>query len=157
MKFRLSEEDAERLDCPRDVEFDSNKLMGREAIALDKMGWPLDRLGDLAGTPVVDADGKPKYQLDAAGHPVLVDGQPLQMHVFNPEAALVMIWIAVRRATGRAIDWDTFDINLVAAMESVDESPGKAPTNRASRRATKSTKQPSRTTSTSRRRTSTTG
>lgn len=157
MKFRLSEEDAARLDCPRDVEFDSNKLMGREAIALDKMGWPLDRLGELAGTPVVDADGNPRYQLDDAGNPVLVDGKPLQMHVFNPEAALVMIWIAVRRATGRDIPWGTFDVDIVAALESVDESPGKAPTNRASRRATKSTKPRSPTTSASRRRTSTTG
>ncbi len=143
MKFRLSEEDAQRLDCPRDVEFDENRLMGREAIALSKIGWSMERLAAAqAGVPVTDGDGNAMYERDANGDVVLKGGKPAFLLAVDPEALLVIGWLAVRRTKGADVPWDGFDLDLRAFAESIEgEEPGKAGTGSArSRTSTRSTK-----------------
>lgn len=139
-KFRLSEEDAARLDCPRDVEFREDRIMGREAIALSRIGWSMERLYAVVerGTPVVDGAGNAMFEVDENGEPKLDDwGKPIRLVAVDPEAALVMVWLAVRRAKGVDVPWPEFDVDLMR-LESIigdDEeapaAPGKARTRRA--------------------------
>lgn len=131
MRFRLSEEDAQTLDCPREVEFDEGKLSGREAIALKKQtGWSLERLGQASvGDRVLDADGNQVWQLDEHGDPELDEaGQKIPLRSVDPECLLVMAWLAVRRTTGREVSWLDFDINLVAFAQDAEDAEGKDPT-----------------------------
>lgn len=126
MRFQLSEEDAQRLDCPRDVEFDETRLTGREAIALKKLtGWSMERLAQaMTGDRVVDDDGNQVWQLDEHGDPAKDEaGNRIPLRSMDPEAMLVMAWLAVRRTVGDR-PWKDFDVNLMASGE-VDE--GKAP------------------------------
>jgi hypothetical protein len=127
MKIRLTAADAARLDCPREIEFDADRLMGREAIALSRIGWSLERLGDAqAGRPVTDSDGNVMYERDENGDIVTKGGKPVFLMAVDPESMLVLAWLAVRRAKGTDVPWDGFDIDLRAFAESVDEDPGKA-------------------------------
>jgi hypothetical protein len=140
MKFRLSEEDAQRLGCPRDVEFREDRIMGREAIALSKIGWPLERISlHVGGRPVVDDDGKAMHDLDEHGE-VRRDpaGNPVVLLTIDPEAMLAMLWVAVRR-TGVEVAWRDFDLNLMAVEWVEEDEPGKAKPTR-SRTGTKATR-----------------
>lgn len=132
MKFALSEEDAERLGCPRTVEFDETRLTGREAIALKKLtGWTMERLGQaMEGTRVVDDDGNQVWQLKDGEPAVDEAGQKIPLLSIDPEALLVMAWLAVRRTVGDR-PWKDFDVNLMAlgdGEEEVEADEGKAST-----------------------------
>ncbi len=129
MRFRLSEEDASRYGCDPEVEFDESRLTGREAIALKKQtGWSLERIGQaMVGDRVVDSDGGQVWQLDEHGDPELDEaGQKVPLRAIDPEALLVMAWLAVRRSVGD-VPWRDFDINLVAFTPLEDDAEGKAP------------------------------
>jgi hypothetical protein len=128
MRFRLTEDDAERLDCPQVIEFDENKLTGREAIALKKLtGWSMERLGQaMAGDRVVDDDGNQIWQLDEHGDPAKDEaGNRIPLRAIDPEALLVMAWLAVRRTAGDR-PWKDFDINLMAMTGDDEVDEGKA-------------------------------
>lgn len=133
MKFRLSDEDAQRLDCPAEVEFDETRLSGREAIAMKKLtGWSLERLGQaMVGDRVIDADNNQVWQLDEHGDPEKDEaGNRIPLRSIDPEAMLVMAWLAVRRAVGDR-SWKDFDINLMAMSsldDEVDEGKAESPT-----------------------------
>lgn len=138
MKFQLSEEDAARYGCPRIVEYDESKLMLRELIAMEKLGWPIERLMQHAeGTPLLDDAGNQIYQTDDAGNRVLEDGKPIPLRTFNPEALGIMVWVAVRRMSPTPPEWELFDVNVNGLLDAMDD-PGKE-SNRASRRASKAT------------------
>lgn len=163
MKFTLSEQDATRLECPREVQFDLDKLMGRELIVLQKsVGWNFELLQrKLAGEPLTDTLGNQLFELDDDGSEKRDEaGNRVRAIGLDFETILVMIWLACRRAKGADIAWETFDVNLMAAV--VDD-PGKDPTptssttRKTTKAATRTTKPRSRTSSTSRRGTSTTG
>lgn len=152
MKFRLSEEDSARIGCPRDVEYDETKLMGREAIALKKLtGWTVERLGlAFDGMPVLDDDGRQTFATDETGGRVKDPaGNPVPLRAVDPEVILVAVWLAVRRAVGD-VPWRDFDIDLLG-MEFVEDEPGKAPSPTASKRSTSGTSPRLRTRSASRR------
>ena len=126
MRFRLSEKDAKRLDCPREVEFDENTLSGREAIALKKLtGWSLERLMQgMEGDRVLDDDGEQIWQLGPDGDVARDEaGNRIPLRAIDPECILVMAWLAVRRTAGDR-PWKTFDIDLMSLAEVEDE--GKA-------------------------------
>lgn len=140
MKFTLSEEDATRIGCPREVEFNLDKLMGRELIALQKaVGWNFEYLQrKLAGEPLTDTLGNQLFELDDDGNEIRDEaGNRVRVIGLDFETILVMIWIAARRAKGADIPWETFDVNLMAAV--AEQDPGKAPTKTSStsRRPTK--------------------
>lgn len=140
MKIRLSEEDAERLGCPRDLVFDESRLMGRELMALEEqVGWTFQDLErKLQGDPAVDHTGAPIWETDDKGKLVLADGKPTQMRVLRVEQLMVMAWLCAFRANPD-VAWKTFDINLTGA-EFSDDSPGKDPTPAASKPSTTSTR-----------------
>lgn len=133
MKFRLSEEDAQRLDCPQDIEFDEERLTGREAIAMKKLtGWTMERFGQaFAGERVVDEDGNVVWELDDAGAPKRDEaGNRVPLRSADPEAILVAVWLAVRRAVGDR-PWKGFDVNLFPLMQEDTESAGEVPEGKA--------------------------
>lgn len=130
MKITLTEEDAARIGCPRVVEFDDNRIMTREAIAIQKTtGYSLEGLGrGLTGVPVKDADGNLRYRTDDEGNEVRDEfGHRTVLREIDIEALLVAAWIAVRRS-GVQVPWDDFDLDLLGTefgdAEVVDE--GKA-------------------------------
>lgn len=123
MKFQLSEEDAQRLDCPREVEFDESRLTGREAIAMKKLtGWTFERFGQgIAGERVVDDDGNQVWELDDTGAVVRDEaGNRVPLRSVDPEAILVGVWLAVRRTAGDR-PWKGFDVNFVALMQGAED------------------------------------
>lgn len=128
MKFTLSEEDAARLECPRDVEFDDTRLTGREAIAMKKLtGWTFERFGQaFAGERVVDDDGQQVWELDDTGA-VKKDeaGNRVPLRSVDPEAILVGVWLAVRRTAGDR-PWKGFDVNFIPLMQGDEVEEGKA-------------------------------
>lgn len=132
MKIRLSREDVERLGCPEVVEYDERKLMGREAVAIQKQtGWTPEKLArSLEGKVVLDDDGKPAYQRDADGVEVLDEyGRRIPLRDVDAEALLILAWIAVRRSVDVA--YADFDLDLFGAEFDYEEpgevEPGKAP------------------------------
>lgn len=144
MKFRLASSDALRLGCPQDVEFDAERIMGREAIMLSKIGWPPDRLAADAHRPVLDGDGKPVFERDERGEFVRDGaGNPVVLFGVDPEALMAVLWLAVRRA-GVDIDWKDFDVDLQGVEQlDEDEEPGKATPATTSKRTTSRTRSPS--------------
>lgn len=144
MKFRLSQEDADKLGCPREVEFDEAKFTTRENIDLQKQtGFTMERLGYfLPGVPARGRDGMPLYLLDDDGREQLDDaGKKIPLREMDAEAIAAAVWLAVRRG-GSQVDFADMDVNLVA-LEFHDEPEGKAPANREERRAAKKTSKPS--------------
>lgn len=135
MKFTLSEEDASRLGCPREVVFDLDKLMGRELIVLQKaVGWNFELLQrKLSGEPLTDTLGNQLFEMEDDGVTEKLDeaGNRVRVIGLDFETILVMLWLACRRAKGSDIPWETFDVNLMAAVHEQDDS-GKAPTKRSS-------------------------
>lgn len=134
MKFTLSEEDATRLECPRQVVFDLDKLMGRELIVLQKsVGWNFELLQrKLSGEPLTDTLGNQLFEMDENGNEIRDEaGNRIRVIGLDFETILVMLWLACRRAKGSDIAWETFDVNLMAAVHEQDDS-GKAPTKRSS-------------------------
>lgn len=125
MKIKIAAEDAERLGCPETVEYDPEKIMGREAIAIQRQtGYGMQKLGSLLeGTVQRGADGKPLYVEDDQGEPVLDEhGRKTPLRDIDVEALLVMVWIACRRA-GCQVPYDDFDINLGGLEYLDDEEP----------------------------------
>lgn len=129
MRIRLSEEDATRLGCPRDLEFDPDKIMGRELIAMEEeVGWNVDRLEEsLQGEYLKNALGEPVYETDDKGKLVLDGGgKPMRARGLKAATVIVMTWLAARRA-GSKVPYSEFDFNVTGA-EFDPEEPGKAPT-----------------------------
>jgi len=128
MRIRLSEEDAERLGCPRNLEFDFERVMGRELMALEEqVGWDYSTFGTkMQGIPLTDHAGAPVWETDDDGKLVTdpKTGKPIQMRGLKVEQLLVMVWLCVLRANPQC-RWDTFDVNL-AATDFVEDSAGKA-------------------------------
>ncbi len=128
MRITLSEEDAQRLGVPREMNFREDRIMGSELIALEEqVGWDVERLDQaLIGEPVTNAIGQPVWVLDDKDKPVLDDkGKPRQQRAMKVRTLMVLAWMCARRANP-AIAWDGFDINVLAT-EFVPEPEGKAP------------------------------
>jgi len=128
MRITLSEEDAQRLGVPRELEFREDRVMGSELIALEEqVGWDVDKLDQaLNGEPATNALGEPLWALDDKGKPVLDDkGKPVQQRVMKVRTLMVLAWMCVRR-TNPAVTWDGFDINIIAT-ELSPGTEGKAP------------------------------
>lgn len=152
MKFVLSTEDAKRFGCPREVEFSLDRLMGREVLALQKLvGWNYEYLQRrMEPIPLTDPLGNQLYEQDEHGNEVRDEaGQRVRSFGMDMEVALVMLWLAVRRAKGGDVAWDDFDIDI-RGTQFLDEEAGKADTvptktastttRKASRRGTTTTK-----------------
>lgn len=128
MRIRLSEEDAERLGCPRDIEFDYDKVMGRELIAMEEQaGWDIHRLEQgLEGEYLTNALGEPIWETDSKGKVVLDGGgKPMRARGLKMATVMVVTWLAVRRA-GSTVSYADFDFDVTGA-EFDPEEPGKAP------------------------------
>lgn len=128
MRIRLTEEDATRLGCSRDLEFDADRLMGRELIALEEeVGWNVDSLEEkLQGEYLKDALGGPVFETDAKGKVVLDGGgKPMRARGLKVSTILVIAWLAARRA-GCKVPYAEFDF-AVSGAEFDPEEPGKAP------------------------------
>jgi len=155
MRIRLSEEDAARLGVPRDLEFDPDKLMGRELIALEEeVGWNVDSLEQhLQGEYLTNALGEPEWETDDNGKVVLDGGgKPMRARGLRVATVLVVAWLAARRA-GCRVPYAEFDFAVTGA-EFDTEEPGKAPASSASRASPTSTttgKRPSRRSSVTKR------
>jgi hypothetical protein len=152
MRIRLTEEDAERLGVARDLEFDSDKLMGRELIALeDEVGWTVDSLeANLQGEYLTNAIGEPVWETDDRGKVVLDGGgKPMRARGLKAATILVITWLAARRA-GCTVPYAEFDFAVTGA-EFDTEEPGKAPASPASPTSTTTGKPRSRRSSATRR------
>lgn len=128
MKIILSEDDATRLGVPRELEYNENKLMGREAIAIQKAtGWTPSALARaLDGRVVLDEDGQPLYDTDDAGQPVLdEDGRRVPLRDVDAEALVILVYVAVLRS-GVKIKYADFDIDFFGTKFG-GEDPGKGP------------------------------
>lgn len=134
MRIRLSEEDAQKLQVPRDLEFSEERLMGRELMALEaQVGWSFQDLEHkLEGEYATNALGEPIWETDAKGKIVLDGGgKPMRARVLKIEALMVIAWLCVFRANPE-ISWKSFDINITGTDFIPEEDPGKAqssPTN----------------------------
>jgi hypothetical protein len=131
MRITLTEKDAERIGCPRVVEFDDGRIMTREAIAIQRStGYTLEGLGrGLSGLPVKDRDGNIQYVTGEDGNEIVDEfGHRKVLREVDIEALLVAAWIAVRRA-GVQVPWDDFDLDLLGTQFGDDEvvDEGKAP------------------------------
>lgn len=125
MKILLSEEDAARLGCPRDLVFDLNKLMAREALVLQRTtGWTPDRLASaMEGKVVLDANGQPAYQQDEHGADVLDEhGKRIPLRELDIEPILVAAWIAARRR-GCVVPYDDFDFDVLGVDYADEPEP----------------------------------
>ncbi len=114
MKIRLSAADAQRLGCPEELEYDETKLMGREAIAIQKQtGWTPERVARaMEGRIVRDENGDIEYLEDEHGDRVLDEGgRPIPFRDVDAEALLITAWTAVRRSVPE-VKWADFDIDL---------------------------------------------
>jgi hypothetical protein len=130
MKITLTEQDAQRMGCPRVIEFDDDRIMAREAVLIQKTtGWSIEGLGrGLTGMPVKDDAGNLQYVTDESGEEIRDEfGHRTVLREVQVEALLAAAWIAARRA-GVNVPWEDFDLDLLATQwgdaEVVDE--GKA-------------------------------
>lgn len=132
MQIRLSAEDVERLGCPEVLEYDEQKLMAREAVALKRAtGMSVQRLGELlAGEPCPEHKAqcskcrRTPCEVHGMGRPCeehdeLVDGcERCKLPCENcggvdTEALVAMVWIALYRA-GVRIPYADFDFDIFA-------------------------------------------
>ena len=97
MRLRLSAADRERFGCPEFLPAPLNSVTVREAIELQKLGYPTP--GALAGALRVDTDGAPDYGAWAA-----------------------LVWLALRRG-GVECDPATLDFDVVTLEVLPDEEP----------------------------------
>lgn len=128
MRITLSEEDATRLEVPRDLEFDPNRIMGTDLIAMEEqIGWSFEHLEEaMLGEPAKNAVGQPIWETDAKGKVVLDDkGKPKQQRVMKSATLVAITWLCVRRANP-AVRWEGFDFAVTGAAF-VSEPEGKAP------------------------------
>ena len=134
MRIRLTEEDAERLGCPRDLQFDHEKLMGRELMALEaQVGWSFQDLEHkMQGEPATNALGEPVWETDAKGKVVLDGGgKPMRMLVLKIEQLMVVTWLCVYRHNP-GVAWADFDFNVTGTEFDSGDDSGKeqsSPTN----------------------------
>lgn len=140
IRIKLCEEDATRLNCPRDLLFDFTNVTGRDLLELEEqVGWSFDRFErEVGGVPATNALGGPVYEM--AGDKPKLDGmgKPIRAMVITTRVLMVVIWMCVRRANPD-VEWKTFDFTISATeVESEEEEPGKAPVN--SRKSTTTTK-----------------
>jgi hypothetical protein len=128
MRIRLSEEDATRLGVPRDLEFDPERIMGRDLIALEEeVGWNVDSLEEnLQGEYLTNALGEPVWETDDKGKVVLDGGgKPMRARGLKVATVLVVTWLAARHA-GCKVPYVEFDFAVTGA-EFDSAEPGKAP------------------------------
>lgn len=129
MRIRLTEEDAARFAIDRDLEFNEQRLMGRELMALEaQVGWTFQDLErKLEGEYATNALGEPVWETDAKGKIVLDGGgKPMRARVLKIEPLMVITWLCVYRANPE-IAWKTFDMNVTGTEFTPEEDPGKAP------------------------------
>jgi hypothetical protein len=130
-RYKLSDEDRERLGLPEWIDFDYSKLLMTEAEALESAGYETDQfIEDLAGYEVVDKAGNPVMVavLEEDGSPSLDgDGKPMETVKlrFPIRAHRAAVWIAARRV-GCTVSYDDFDFDL-AKIKSEMTLPGKDP------------------------------
>jgi hypothetical protein len=115
LRFKLSEEDRERLGLPEWVDFDFDKLLMTEAEALESAGYNTDEfLDDLRGYEVYDKQGNPVMVpvVDDDG-PVLEDGKPKMVPKirFPIRMHKAAVWIGARRV-GCTVPYRDFDFDL---------------------------------------------
>lgn len=128
MRITLSEEDAQRIGVPRELEFREDRIMGSDLIALEEQfGWTVDKLDQaLLGEPATDPAGGPVWELDDKGKPVLDGkGKPVQARTMSVRTLMVITWIAARRAVPD-LPWNGFDISITGT-DFVPEPEGKEP------------------------------
>ena len=145
MRIRLSEEDATRLGCPRDLKFDYEKFMGRDLLELEEqVGWAIPDLEHaLNGVPATNALGGPIYEMNG-DKPVLDGaGKPVVARTYTTKTLMVMVWMCVRRSNPD-VAWKTFDFELNGATLGEEEEPGKASTAARSAKSTTATSRRSR-------------
>ena len=139
MRIRLCEEDATRLGCPRDLDFDFEKVTGRDLLELEEqVGWSLDTFQrEIEGTPAVNAIGGPIYEMDGDKPKLDPMGKPIRIMAISTKAIVVIVWLCVRKANPD-VAWKTFDFTMTATDILEDEEPaGKAPRLRKSTTTTK--------------------
>lgn len=146
MKIRITQDDADRLGCPRDLEFEFDRVMGRELMALEEqVGWAFHEFEkEMQGEPLAEpVTGAPVWETDEHGKLVTdpKTGKPVQARGLRVKQLMVMVWLCVFRANP-AVAWATFDVNLMGAEFSDDGPAGKDEA--ASAASTPSTKSPSR-------------
>jgi hypothetical protein len=146
MKIRLSEQDAARLGCPRDLEFDFEQLSGRDMLELEEqLGWSFDTFQSaLEGTPAVNALGGPIYEMNGDVPKLDPMGKPIRVMAISTKAIVVIVWMCARRANP-AIRWESFDFNMTTIeIDNEEEPAGKAPAKARSRKSTTATSRRSR-------------
>jgi hypothetical protein len=129
MRITLSEEDATRLECPRELEFDPNRIMGSDLIALEEqLGWSFEQLEEaMLGEPAKNAIGEPIWETDAKGKIVLdAKGKPQPLRTLKSRTLIAVTWLCVRRANP-AVRWEGFDFAVTATKFDDDPPAGKAP------------------------------
>lgn len=115
------------MGVPEVVEYNETKLMGREAVAIQKQtGWTPEKLARaMEGKVVRDENNELQYQVDATGEQVLDDNQqPIPLREIDAEALLIMAWIAVRRSSP-AVTYADFDLDLFATKFGDDDEPAE--------------------------------
>lgn len=138
MQFILSEQDAAALGIPREVTYDEERLGLKDAIALEEQaGMSVDTLGTLLSGKPVTENGGPVWETDDRGKLVVDEqGNPVQKRDVSTRALAIALWLGCRQA-GSKVDFDDFDVNLLA-MNFVEADQGKGG-NRAEKRAKKKT------------------
>lgn len=129
MRIRLSDEDRERLGVGEEwISFHTDKLMMRDAEALETAGYDVDEfLEDIRGRPVLrngepvmvpDVDEDDNEILDGNGQPTLV---PKIRR--STRALRALAWLALRSANVQ-VPYDEFDCNLVGIAFAGDDEDG---------------------------------
>lgn len=141
MKISISEADATRLNCPRDMVFDLGKITGGDLIELEEqVGWGIDQFERaMEGTPAVNAIGGPIYEMDGDVPKLDGGGKPIRAMVIGTKTIMVLVWMCVRRANPD-IPWKGFPDRIeVTALEIVQDEegePGKSPARRSATNTT---------------------
>jgi hypothetical protein len=133
--IRLHPKDCEKYGAPEVIDIDFQAIGMRQRSAVEKasgksLRWMYEQL---QGVPELDEHQNPIPVTDrTTGELVLVDGQPVPRLQVDPEAWVMLVWMALW-GNGIKVPWNDFDIiesGFVFTDEAEDEDPGKgeAPT-----------------------------